>query len=185
MQGLLRINVCSSEWLLDRWFIVLDFDQIWSSPLRLVPPRVDQGKTKFDKHISIILWRSIRYIDWVEDPSTFRHFSNCQAGIVRWTLSRIPATINNVQCLILSPLSDINNLQVVIKYDELHSSRSDFTETLFSVLCLSDHHHKFDNLTLVWVSNAVSVWSSADSVTQCDNVLEKLINYPRSCWSML
>ena len=52
-----------------------------------------------------------------------------------------------------SPLSDINNLQVVIKYDELHSSRSDFTETLFSVLCLSDHHHT--SLTISLCSGSV------------------------------
>ena len=152
-----------------RWFIVLDFDQIWFSPLRLVPPRVDQGKTKFDKHISIILWRSIRYIDWVEDPSTFRHFSNCQAGIVRRTLSRIPATINNVSCLILSPLSDINNLQVVIKYDELHSSRSDFTETLFSVFIWSSSH-----------SLTISLWSGSVMQCLCDPPLTQWHNVTMS-----
>ena len=69
--------------------------QIWFSTRLRLPPLVDQGKTKLDKHISIILWRSIRYIDWVGDPSTFRHFSNCQAGIVR-PARRIPTTINNV-----------------------------------------------------------------------------------------
>ena len=166
------------------------FNQIWFSPLPLVPPRVDQGKTKFDKHISIILWRSIRYIDWVGDPSTFGHFSNCQAGIVRRLRAAFlqQSTMSNVFSSALRD-SDINNLQVVIKYDDLHS-RSGFTETFsLSVLirCPIITNSRLWQSHSDLFSGSVSFDPPPPGLTQspCHNVLEKLINYPRSCWSML
>ena len=127
---------------------------------------------RFDSRLrlsSLLVWIKVRRSStsifplYCEDPSdTLIEWKIRQLFdilvIVRLALcarvwSRIPPTINNVQCLILSPLSDINNLQVVIKYDELHSSRSDFTETLFSVFCLSDHHHT--SLTISLCSGSV------------------------------
>ena len=153
---------------------------------------------RFDSRLrlsSLLVWIKVRRSStsifplYCEDPSdTLIEWKIRQLFdilvIVRLALcarvwSRIPATINNVSCLI-SPLSDINNLQVVIKYDELHSSRSDFTETLFSVLCLSDHHHT--SLTISLAGSVMQcLFDPPLTQWQCDNVLEKIINYPRSC----
>ena len=181
MQGLLRINVCSLEWLLDDllFSILIRFDSRLFVSSLLVWIKVRRSSTSIfplyceDPSDTLIEWK----IRQLFDILVIVRLALC-AGL--WAAFQQQSTMSNVSSSLRSLISTTCRLLL----NMTSCTHRDQISQKHSSLCLSDHH-KFDNLTLVWVSNAVSVWSSADSVTQCDNVLEKLINYPWSCWSML
>ena len=183
MQGLLGINVCSLEWLLDDllFSILIRFDSRLFVSSLLVWIKVRRSSTSIfplyceDPSDTLIEWK----IRQLFDILVIVRLALC-AGL--WAAFQQQSTMSNVSSSLRSLISTtcrlLLNMTSCTHRDQIsqkHSSQ--FYVYLIIITSLT--------ISLVWVSNAVSVWSSADSVTQCDNVLEKLINYPWSCWSML